>query len=396
MQTIYDFETITDRHLSSSKWHNMDQCSDNSICDAVPLSTADMEFKCAPEIVEKIKEYVSNTILGYSYMNDSFVASYINWMKERHHYTVNSEYLVPTSGVVTSLFAAVKAFTNKNDAVMVMPPVYGPFFFAVERTDRTLVECPLICEESNYKIDFEKMSYLFKTKDVKALIFCSPHNPVGRVWRREELDTLAELCIKHNVFVIADEIHHDIVLSNHDHIVFETINPKLKNRIVTCTSLSKTFNLAGMSLAISIIPDVENKNKFINELAKNPEHTVNGIAYAAYEVAYNKGKTWLRLALQEIANNLNFASDYIRQVIPSVKTYCPEGTYLLWMDFSKLGLAGERLDEFLKTKAKLYLTPGSNFGGSSYSHFARMNVAAPHHVIEAALERLRLAIGALK
>jgi len=392
----YDFSTITTRHSSSSKWHSMHKYSYELVHDVVPLSTADMEFKCAPEIVEAIKSYVSNTILGYSYMNDSFVESYINWMKRRHSYSVEVESLVPTSGVVTSLFAAVRAFTNTGDSVMVMPPVYGPFFFAVERTNRTLVDCPLINEDGKYKMDLEKVEFLFKSKKVKALIFCSPHNPVGRVWTREELKALSELCIKYGVFVIADEIHHDIIMSGHSHTVFEMVNPELKDQIITCTSLSKTFNLAGMSLAISIIPNEENKEKFVNELAKNPDHTINGISYIAYEAAYNEGEQWFEGVLNVIQRNLFFATNYIGKRIPSIKTYHPEGTYLLWMDFSELGLQGNELEEFLKTKAKLHLTSGSSFGGSKYDNFARMNVAAPPNVIEKALERLDLAIKKLK
>jgi len=397
IESNYDFETMSDRHASSSKWHNMHQYSYSLVHDVVPLSTADMEFRLAPEIVDAICRYASSTILGYSYMNDSFISSYIDWMERQHNYKVLPQSLVPASGVVTSIFAAVRAFTEKGDAVMVMPPVYGPFFLAVQRTNRRLVECPLVQEEEgHYEMDFGKMEELFKKEEVKALIFCSPHNPVGRVWSGQELARLSELCVKYDVFVIADEIHHDMALEAapcaRPHTVLETVNDELKKRIITSTSLSKTFNLAGMSLAISVIPDRENKEKFEAELAKNPDHTVNGIAYTAYEAAYTKGLSWLEDVLKVIASNLNFAASYIKQNIPSVKTYVPEGTYLLWMDFSQTGLSGVALDEFLKFKAKLHLTPGSSFGGEAYNNFARMNVAAPRHVIEAALARLKKAL----
>ncbi len=391
----YDFQSLSDRRGSSSKWNSMLQYNPSIPKDIVPLSTADMEFRAPSFIVDAIKEYATSTILGYSYMNEPFIKSYIGWMKRRHGYDVSPSSLVATSGVVTSLFTAVKTFTKKGDGVLIMPPVYPPFYFAVQRTERTLFECPLINKEGHYEIDFTKLEEAFESGKVKAMIFCSPHNPVGRVWTREELERLSSLCVKYNIFVIADEIHHDIVMPGFKHTVLETVNEALKERIITCTSLSKTFNVAGLSLSISIIPNERNRVAFQEELEKIPQHINNGLSYRAYEEAYNKGEEWLTECLDVISKNLFFATDYIKNNIPKVKAYYPEGTYLLWIDFRALGMSDEKLEAWLKDKAHLFLTQGYAFGKDAGQGFGRMNIAAPQCVIEGALKRLKTEIDAL-
>ena len=388
----YDFNTLVDRRQTSSKWHGMLDYNPNVPKNIVPLSTADMEFKNPPEVINAIKDYVDSTILGYSYMNDDFINAFIGWMKRRHNYEVSPSSLVCTSGVVTSLFTAVKTFTKKNDGVVIMPPVYGPFYFAVNRTERTLIECNLINNDGYYTIDFEKLENIFKSGKAKAMIFCSPHNPVGRVWKKEELKHLSELCLKYDIFIIADEIHHDIIMKENSHTVLETINEKLKDHLITCTSLSKTFNLAGLGLSISIIPDKQNREKFSQELEKIPQHINLGLSYKAYEVAYNKCEAWLNEALDVISDNLHFAVEYIKENIPILKTHYPEGTYLLWIDFSNLKLSDEKLESFLKDSSHLFLTQGYVFGSETGKGFARMNVAAPKSIIEKALERLKNSI----
>ena len=388
----YDFETLVARRKTSSKWHGMLEYNHNIPSDIVPLSTADMEFKNPPEVVKAIKDYVDGTILGYSYMSEDFIASFINWMKTRHGYEVLSDSLVCTSGVVTSLFTAVKAFTKEKDCVVIMPPVYGPFYFAVNRTNRTLIECNLINEGGHYTIDFKKLEDIFKSGKARAMIFCSPHNPVGRVWKKEELKRLAELCLKYDIFIIADEIHHDIILNGNTHTVLETVDERLKDHLITCTSLSKTFNLAGLGLSVSVIPNKKNRETFSEELEKIPQHINLGLSYKAYEVAYNMCGAWLNEVLCVIEDNLQFAVNYIKENIPILKTYLPEGTYLLWIDFSSLGFSDEKLESFLKDVVHLFLTQGYVFGSQAGKGFARMNVAAPKRVIENALSRLKNAI----
>lgn len=391
----YDFETLVNRRKTSSKWHGMLEYNPNIPSDVIPLSTADMEFKNPPEVVKAIKDYVDNAILGYSYMNDDFINSFINWMKTRHSYEVSSDSLICTSGVVTSLFTAVKTFTKEKDGVVIMPPVYGPFYFAVNRTNRTLIECNLINNNGYYTIDFEKLEDIFKSGKAKAMIFCSPHNPVGRVWKKDELKHLAELCLKYNIFIIADEIHHDIILKENTHTVLETVDERLKEHIITCTSLSKTFNLAGLGLSVSVIPNKKNKEMFCAELEKIPQHINLGLSYKAYEVAYNTCEAWLNEALCVIEDNLHYVVNYIKENIPCLKTCYPEGTYLLWIDFSNLGFSDEKLETFLKDDSHLFLTQGYVFGSQSGKGFARMNVATPKRVIENALFRLKNSIDKL-
>jgi len=392
----YDFETLTDRSHTSSKWHAMLEYDPSIGKDIVPLSTADMEFKCPPCVIKAINDYAENTILGYSYMNDSFISSYIDWMARHHAYKVEPASMVATSGVVTSLFTAVKAFTKEGDGVVIMPPVYSPFYFAVNRTNRTLLECNLCFVDGTYTIDFEKLENIFKSGKAKALIFCSPHNPVGRVWKKEELEKLAGLCVEYGVFVIADEIHHDIIMPSFKHTVLETVNERLQKQIITCTSLSKTANLASLSLSISTIPDEKNRLKFTEELEKIPQHINNGLSYKAYEAFYREGEEWFSEMISVISSNLTFATDYISKNIPSVKAYYPEGTYLLWLDFSSLNLSDEELEKFLKSEASLFFTQGYVFGKETGCGFARMNVATPKKVIEQALNRLKTAISSIK
>ena len=391
----YDFLSISNRKGSSAKWKSMLAYNKNLPDNIIPFSTADMEFKCLPEVVDAIKEYVENTILGYSYMNDDFIGSFVGWMKRRHNYVVSPSSIVSTMGVVVSIFTAIRSFTKKGDGVVIMPPVYQPFYFAVNRTERCLLECDLLKKDDIYTIDFDRLERIFKEGDAKALIFCSPHNPVGRVWKREELERLSALLIKYDIFVISDEIHHDIIMPMKQHIVLETIDERLKDRIVTATSLSKTFNLAGLSLSTAIIPNTKNMECFKKELEKIPHNIHNGLSYKACEVAYNKGETWLSEAIATISNNLTFANDYISSNLPSLKTYYPDGTYLMWIDFSKLHMEDDKLDVFLKDKAQLFLTPGYVFGKESGKGFGRMNMAAPKTLIEMALRRLKNAIDSL-
>lgn len=392
---IYDFKTLPcRRNQGSKKWHLMLETCPDIAEDIVPLSTADMEFENPPEIISGLRKCLEKLVLGYGYATEEFKNALCIWMKNRHNYTVNPETIVNTSGVVTSIFTAVKAFTEEDGGVVIMPPVYAPFFMAAQRTGRKLIECSLNNSDGYYTIDFKKLEDIFKTGKAQALIFCSPHNPVGRVWKVCELEKLADLCIRYGVFLIADEIHHDIIMPGNKHTVLETVNPKLKENCITCVSLSKTFNIAGMGLSSAIIPNTKNRELFQTELDKVPGGVSSPLAYKANEIGYNECGRWLDEFIETVNINASSASAFINQQIPVLKTFVPEGTYLLWIDFRGLKMSNTELETFLQKEAKLFLTQGSVFGEDG-SGFGRMNLAAPSHVITAALERLKTAIDSL-
>lgn len=393
----YDFETLSPRKKQGSrKWQQMINAFPGIDPDIVPLSVADMEFKNPPEIIQGLQKYLEDLVLGYGYATEEFKAALSGWMKIRHEYNVDPGSIVNTQGVVTSFFTAVKAFTTKNGGVVIMPPVYAPFFMAAERSGRKLMECSLINSDGYYTIDFQKLENIFKTGKAEALLFCSPHNPVGRVWKRLELEKTAELCIKYGIFLIADEIHHDIIMSGNKHIVMETVNPNLAAQCVTCVSLSKTFNLAGMGLSSIIIPDAKNRTLFQTELDKIPGSVNSSLSYKANEIAYNECGFWLDELIKVIEQNARFACTFIKKEIPALKVFMPEGTYLLWIDFRNLNMSNTELESFLQKKALLFLTQGFVFGEKTGSGFARINLAAPLHVIKSALARLKNAIENLK
>lgn len=386
----YDFTTLPNRREQASiKWKLMLEDKDvpNGI---VPLTTADMELKNPPEIVEGLKSFLDEMVLGYTYPSSDFINAFQFWMKSRHNLNVKPEWIVPTTGVVPAFFTAIRALTKKNDGVVIMPPVYPPFFRAVEAQKRKLLQCPLLCSSQGYyEIDFEHLEKIFKSGNAKVLLFCSPHNPVGRVWEKKELERLAELCLKYNVFILADEIHHDLVLPGHKHTVFQSLSPEVAKITITHTSLSKTFNLAGMMLSVNIISDKNVREKFNAELSASGSHQATALGYKAFEIAYTKCAAWLDQFLELIDKNQKLVSTELSDT--KVKAASVEGTFLQWLDFRALKLSDEELLRFLHEKALLYLNEGKTFGKEG-SAFARINLAAPSFVISEAMQRLKKAL----
>jgi len=302
----YDFTTLINRrNVGSSKYeilmaHNPDL--EDSI---IPYSVADMEFKTPPEIVEALKQYLDDQILGYTRATPAYLEAVRNWMKTRHNWEIKEEWIVTTPGVVNALYAAVRAYTEIGDGVIIMPPVYHPFFSAIELSKRTLVTNPLINNMDRYEIDFEDLE--IKTSDPrnKVLLFCSPHNPVGRVWKEDELTRVAEICLRNNVLIVSDEIHFDLIMPEHRHTVFAKIEGVL-DRIVVCTAPSKTFNLAGLQTSNIIIPHKSHRDTFKTELANIAIFDLNALGYKACETAYNKCGPWLDELIEVILKTTGF------------------------------------------------------------------------------------------
>lgn len=384
----YDFETLVDRTgTGSGKWDEMKKKKPDLSPGVVPFSVADMEFKNAPEIGEGLKKYMDTHILGYTGPTDAYYDAVCGWMKQEHGWEVKPESIVCTLGVVPALFTLVKTFCQPGDGVIVMPPVYYPFYMAAENSNCEVRRCPLIYRDNNYTIDFDLLDKIAAEKDTKMLIFCNPHNPVGRVWTKEELKRVGEICLKHDVRVVSDEIHSDLIMPGHTHTVFAQAGD-FGDKIIVCTAPSKTFNLAAMQTSNIIIPNKEDREKF----QEVQGHSAPGaLGLEACRIAYTQCRPWMEEAISVIWSNYQFAVKFLKEHLPEIKPVDLQGTYLMWLDCTALGRTKEELEELMVQKAELFLDEGYVFGEEG-AGFERVNLACPQWVLKAALERLEKAI----
>lgn len=384
----YDFETVVDRtNAWSAKWEDMKRLNPNVSDGIVPFSVADMELKNPPEVIEGLKKYLDTAILGYTLPSKGYLDAVCGWMKKRHDWDIKPEWIVGSAGVVGGFFTAIKALSNPGDGVIIMTPVYYPFYNAIELNKRNVVKSPLIKKEDTYVIDYEDLETKAKDSNNKILLFCSPHNPVGRVWTKEELEKVGEICLKNNVLIISDEIHFDLIMPGHKHTVFASISEKLANNMIVCTAPSKTFNLAGMQTSNIIIPNSEIRNAYVKEAEANAFFTLNMLGYKACEIAYTQCDKWLDEVIELIYHNHIELKKYIEKNMPMIKVYNLEGTYLQWMDFNKLNLDKDKLEKLMHEDAELFFDEGYLFGEEG-NGFERMNLACPTKVMMDGLERL--------
>jgi cystathionine beta-lyase len=360
----------------------------------LPLWVADMDFKVSEKILDALHERVGHGIFGYSEVQDEYFEAIRDWMEKKHHWNVESRWLVKTPGVVFALAMAVQAFTDPGDGVMIQQPVYYPFSEVVEDNDRVLVDNSLyLGEDGRYHIDFEDFERKAEEFHVKLFLFCNPHNPVGRVWSREELEKLGEICIRRDILVVSDEIHQDFVFEG-EHLVFANLSEELKNRTITCTSPSKTFNLAGLQISNIFIANQKVRRRFRRQVAAAGYSQLNTLGLTACEAAYRHGEEWYDQLMVYLRANISYVREFLKERIPKVKLIEPEGTYLVWLDFRELGLTeGEREDLIIK-KAGLWLDSGAMFGPVGEG-FERINAACPRSILEKALENLEKAIKTL-
>ena len=383
----YDFETLIDRsHCGSGKWDGMREKKPSLSPSIVPLSVADMEFKNAPEIAQGLKAYMDQNILGYTSPTREYRETVCAWMETRHNWHIEPQWIVGTHGVVEALMFAVKAFCQPGDGVIIFTPVYYPFYMAIENHGCQVVRCPLVYEDNAYSIDFGLLEQLAAQENNKMLILCSPHNPVGRVWTPEELTQITDICRRHQVRVISDEIHFDIIMPGHTHTVISTVAPE--DGIIVCTAPSKTFNLAAMQTSNIISPNEEDRQRF-QEVAGHNGPPALGLE--ACRVAYTQCGAWMEQMIQAVHANYQLAVAFIRERLPEIKPVELQGTYLLWLDCTALGKTKEELEELMVQKAELFLDEGYVFGEEG-AGFERVNLAAPQWVIQAALERLEKAV----
>jgi cystathionine beta-lyase len=347
---------------------------------------ADMDFAAPPCVQEALIRRARHGIFGYSEPDAAYFDVVGKWFKERFNWDIRRDWLTITPGVVNALFVAIRALTKPGDGVVIQQPVYYPFEAAIRQTGRQLLVNELILSDGHYSIDFQDFEE--KIKQAKMFIMCSPHNPVGRVWSKDELTRMGEICLRYGVIIIADEIHEDFVFAGKKHLVFAALGEDVSGITVTCTSPSKTFNIAGLVHANIFISNKTLRDKFKEEYAHSGLGQPGVMGLTACKAAYEGGSEWLALLLDYIAGNMLFLKTYLSEHIPKIKLIEPEGTYLAWLDFNGLGLSAQRLDEAITQKGKVWLNAGFTFGKGGEG-FERMNVACPRSVLNNALERLR-------
>ena len=359
--------------------------------NVLPLWVADMDFKVAPEITQEIEKRVAHGIFGYSEVKEEYFEAVSAWMEQKHGWHVKEDWLVKTPGVVFALAMAVQAFTEPGDAVIIQQPVYYPFSEVIADNGRRIVDNTLeLKEDGKYHINFEDFEQKVKENHVKLFLLCSPHNPVGRVWTKEELKKIAAICRKYDVIVVSDEIHEDFVF-NGKHQVFADLSEDAENRTITCTAPSKTFNLAGLQVSNIWIANPKLREKFKKQIAAAGYSQLNTLGLTACEAAYRYGGEWHAELLGYLKSNLNFLREFLQTRLPEVKLIEPEGTYLVWLDFGSLGLTEEQREELLTKKAGIWLDSGAIFGAAGEG-FERINIACPRSILKDALERIERAV----
>lgn len=387
---VYDFDTVIDRRGTNCLKYDFAKRRGYPE-DVLPLWVADMDFPAAPEILDALHRGVSHGIFGYSETGEEYYEAVAKWFSDRYGFDTQYEWLVKTPGVVFALSTAVRAFTEEGDAVLIQPPVYYPFFDVVRSNGRRVIENELRYSDGHYEIDFDDLEEKLKTHNVKLFIFCSPHNPVGRVWTREELRKIGELCERYDVLLISDEIHCDFAFDEHPHSIFLQACPELEHRVVVCTAPSKSFNLAGLQISNNWIPDPKLRRKFRQEIDREGYSEFNTLGIIAAQAAYEHGGEWLAQCRKYLRGNLDFLREYLAKHIPQISLVEPEGTYFAWLDLSQLGLDRAGLRELIVNKARLWLDAGHIFGERS-EQFQRIVLACPRSTLERALTQLDRAI----
>ena len=393
----YDFETIIDRDPAirgTGKYRIMKDSKGNKPPKGiVPLSVADMEFRTAPCVIDAIKAEADFGVLGYHRLTDSFRESCCQWMKTRHDWDVQPDWIVPFEQVVPALYNAVWTFTQPGDGILIQTPDYHHFTGATVNTGRKVLENRLVADEKgHYTVDFD--DFREKAKQAKLFFLCSPQNPTGRVWTEEELRRMGEICNEYGVMVVADEIHHDLIQPGYKHIVYASLGKEFADNCVICTSLSKTFNLAGLQASTVVFPNAHKKEVFDKFWMNMDIHRNNAFSLTAMEAAFNQGEEWLDQLLPYLSANFDYVVDYCEKRIPKIKTYAPDATYLMWLDCRELGMSNEALHDFMIRKAKLGLNDGCSFG-RSLNGFMRLNAACPRATLEQAMRQLEAAVNSL-
>jgi len=386
----YSFDKIIDRRGTDSLKYDF-AARRGKPENILPMWVADMDFQAPPEVLQALAERSRHGIFGYSdVVGSDYFDTLASWYVNRFGWRPSHQWLVKTPGVVFAICTAIRALTEEGDAVMIQQPVYYPFADSVVANGRKLTVNELVYKDGRYTMDLSDFESKITRDQVKLFILCSPHNPVGRVWTAEELTAMGNICLKHGVKIVADEIHADFIYPGHRHQVFAAIKPEFSDITITCTSPSKTFNLAGLQISNIFISNGSIRRRFKHEIAKTGYNEPNIMGLTACKAAYRYGAQWLDDLISYLASNLSLVRDFLKCEMPEIKLVEPEGTYLVWLDCKALGLSDKELDDLIVHKAGLWLDAGPMFG-AGVEGFQRINIACPRAILEDALERLKKA-----
>ncbi len=382
-------EYVERRNTDSIKWDGA--CEKFGVThELLPMWIADMDFPSPPEVVDALVERAKHGVFGYVQKSDAFFQSIVKWMGKRHGYKIQKDWLVVTPGVIPGYTIAIQAFTNPGDGILVQMPVYYPFMDSIRNNGREIVNSPLKPKGDKYYMDFDDLETKASQLNVKMMIFCSPHNPVGRVWTRDELQKVADICLRNNVLLISDEIHGDLIMKGNKQIALATLGKKYAANMITTCAPSKTFNLAGLISSFMIIENPVIRADFVRQLNRNRIYHINNFGAVALQTAYGKCDKWVDDLNRYLDANLDYMQAYLKKHLPKLKMYRPQGTYLVWVDFSGTGLTSEQIYDRMINKAKIAVDFGEWFGPGGERH-CRFNIACPRSLLEDAMARLKKA-----
>ncbi|MFS0751028.1 MalY/PatB family protein [Oceanobacillus sp. 1P07AA] len=386
------FGKVYDRKQTRSvKWDMLQEVFQSN--DVLPMWVADMDFKAPEEVNQALIERAKHGIYGYTTIDNDVSSSIVNWLQRRHDWKIDPSWLSYSPGVVNSLHMAVQAFTEPGDKVLIQTPVYTPFYNIIKELDREMVKNPLIYKDQYYTIDFDDLEKKLAS-GVKAFIFCSPHNPVGRVWNKDELQKIADLCLQYNVMIFSDEIHADLIFPEEKHIPIATLSEEISKNTITCMAPSKTFNLAGLDASYVITSDKVNRQKLDKAFHRQGFHNMlNTMGNTALEAAYQHGEAWLDELVQVLEQHAHYVREMFESHAPELKVVRSEGTYLLWVDCSALELNKQELKKFMVEQARVGLNAGQDYGTEGEA-FMRINIACPKTTLEEGIKRIISAVQA--
>lgn len=387
----YNFDEYKLRNnMEAAKWDSMGPNAKEGI---VPLSVADMELLSPPEIINELVKTAEFGMYGYTWWGERYANAVQHWMKTRHDWDIQKDWIVQLNGVVQGLACACRAFTEPGDNILLLTPIYYPFYTVIARNKRTLVESTVQLKDGHYEIDFEDFEE--KAKTAKMFMLCNPHNPLGRVWTEEELRKIGDICRKYNVLVVSDEIHFDLIMPGHKHMVYAALGEEYADNCVILNAPSKTFPLAALCLANAFIPNKELREKFDFEVNNSGAYTYSIFGIRALEVGYTECADWVDQLNEHLYGNYQYFKNFMKEKYPEVWVADLEGTYLVWFDCKCFGLDGKTLGEYLRNEASLYLDDGYIFGDIG-DGFERINIACTRQVLVDALDRFDKAMQRLK